>query len=375
MVLKKQYLHKIVPLKVAFLKITGKNTPMKDLKYLIAYVLPGSALLALAWQGVWSWATVALTFLIIPVVEAFLPASTENVSATAEEDRARRRLFDWLLYINAGLLFGIVGWYLVVVSWYEITRWETIGLTLTVGIVVGAIGINVAHELGHRNSRREQLLAKIMLLPALYQHFFVEHNRGHHKHVATNQDPATARFGEPVYAFWLRSVVGGWRSAWRLERERLEKTGVSAWTWQNEMLRFSLVQMLWLLGIFAFFSWTGLVAAVAIAVIGFLLLETINYIEHYGLQRRLLASGRPEPVTPAHSWNSDHELGRIFLYELTRHSDHHFKATRKYQILRHTDESPQLPFGYPTSVLVALVPPLWFALMNPRARQLRDLSW
>ncbi len=348
---------------------------MKDLKYLIAYVLPGSALLALAWQGFWAWATVVLAFLIIPMVEAFLPVSTENVSATEEEHRARRRLFDWLLYLNAGLLFGIVGWYLVDISWQGIrTMGELIGLTLSVGIIVGAVGINVAHELGHRNSRSEQLLAKIMLLPALYQHFFVEHNRGHHKHVATERDPATARFGESVYAFWLRSVTGSWRSAWSLERERLEKTGVSVWTWQNEMVRFSVVQVLWLTGIFAFFGWPGLLAALSIAVIGILLLETINYIEHYGLQRRLLASGRPEPVTPAHSWNSDHELGRIFLYELTRHSDHHFKATRKYQILRHTDQSPQLPFGYPTSVLLALVPPLWFALMNPRARQVKIIS-
>ncbi len=339
---------------------------MKDAKYLIAYVLPGSALLALAWQGVWSWATVVLAFLIIPVAEFFLPVSTENVAAADEENRSRRRVFDWLLYLNAVLLFSIVGWYISLVSKNEITGWEIIGLTLSVGIIVGAVGINVAHELGHRNTRGEQLLAKIMLLPALYQHFFVEHNRGHHKNVATDQDPATARFGEPVYTFWWRSVSGSWQGAWLLEQERLQKAGIPNWTWQNEMVRFSLAQSFWLIGICVIFGWRGLAAAVAIAVIGFLLLETINYIEHYGLQRRLLASGRPEPVTPAHSWNSDHELGRIFLYELTRHSDHHFKATRKYQILRHTDESPQLPFGYPTSLLLALVPPLWFALMNPR---------
>lgn len=358
--------------KAVFLNALRKSTSMKDLKYLIAYVLPGSALLALAWQGLWAWATVILAFFIIPMVEIFTPTSIENVSAADEENRSRRRLFDWLLYLNAGLLFGIVGWYLFVVSKSEITAWEILGLTLSVGIIVGAIGINVAHELGHRHTRGEQLLAKIMLLPALYQHFFVEHNRGHHKNVATDKDPATARFGENLYAFWFRSVFGSWRSAWEIERERLEKNGVSVWTWQNEMLRFSVVQLLWLTGIFVFFGWRGLLGAILIAIIGFLLLETINYIEHYGLQRRLLASGRPEPVTPAHSWNSDHELGRIFLYELTRHSDHHFKATRKYQILRHTDESPQLPFGYPTSVLVALVPPLWFSLMNVRVQQLRD---
>ena len=339
---------------------------MKDLKYLIAYVLPASVLPALTWQGPWVWATVVLAFLIIPLVESCLPVSTANIPEANEENRTRRHLFDWLLYLNAGLLFGIVGWYFFAVGRSETFGWEIAGLTLSVGIIVGAVGINVAHELGHRLTRGEQFLAKVMLLPALYQHFFVEHNRGHHKNVATDQDPATARFGESVYAFWLRSVSGSWRSAWSLEQERLEKAGVSAWSWQNEMIRFSVAQTLWLTGVFVWLGWPGLAAALAIAVIGFLLLETINYIEHYGLRRRLLASGRPEPVTPAHSWNSDHELGRIFLYELTRHSDHHFKATRKYQILRHIDESPQLPFGYPTSLLLALVPPLWFAVMNPK---------
>ncbi len=339
---------------------------MKDLKYLIAYVLPASALMALVWPGSWSWATVGLAFLILPFLELFTPVSTENVAAAEEESRARRRLFDWLLYLNAVLLFGIVGGYLLVITRTGLHVGEVIGLTLGVGIIVGAVGINVAHELGHRPTSGEQLLAKIMLLPALYQHFFIEHNRGHHKHVATDRDPATARFGEPVYAFWWRSVTGSWRSAWAIERERLTQAGQSVVSWQNEMVRFSTVQVLWLGAIFTFFGWKGFLGALTIAVVGFLLLETINYIEHYGLQRRLLSSGRPEPVTSAHSWNSNHELGRIFLYELTRHSDHHFKATRKYQILRHTDESPQLPFGYPTSVLLALVPPLWFALMNPR---------
>ena len=134
------------------------------------------------------------------------------------------------------------------------------------------------------------------------------------------------------------------------------------------MLRFQLWQLLWLYAVGLLFGAKALLGAITIALIGILLLETINYIEHYGLRRRILPSGRPEPVTPAHSWNSDHELGRIFLYELTRHSDHHYKASRKYQILRHLDESPQLPFGYPASVLLALVPPVWFRVMDGKMK-------
>ena len=342
---------------------------MKDFKYLLAYLMPASALLALACQGLWSWATVALAFLVIPVAELFLPLSAANVPAQEEASRSKRRFFDWLLYLNAPLLFGIVGWYLYAVSHQSLPFFELAGLTLGTGIVVGANGINVAHELGHRGRRGEQVLSKWMLLPALYQHFFIEHNRGHHKNVGTDKDPASARRGEHVYGFWLRSITGGWRNAWAMEQERLEKAGKAAWSGENEMLRFAVYQAAWLAGIYLLLGRNGLAGALAVAAIGILLLETINYVEHYGLRRRMLAPGRPEPVTPAHSWNSDHELGRIFLYELTRHSDHHYKSTRKYQILRHMDESPQLPLGYPASLLLALAPPAWFAVMNPQVEK------
>lgn len=340
---------------------------MKDLKYLLAYLLPLSALLALSWQGAWSWATVVLAFVFIPVAEWLLPQSVANVPPEAETQRSAVRFFDWLLYLNAPLLFGIVGMYLWVVAWQSLSLGELLGLTLSTGLIIGANGINVAHELGHRSRPAEQALAKWMLLPALYQHFFIEHNLGHHKNVATDQDPASARLGENLYAFWWRSVSGGWQNAWAIERERLEKAGRPVFGRDNQMVRFCIFQGLWLAGILVVFGWKGLAGAIVTGTIGFLLLETINYIEHYGLRRRLLPSGRPEPVSPVHSWNSDHELGRIFLYELTRHSDHHYKSTRKYQILRHMDESPQLPFGYPASLLLALLPPVWFGVMDPRA--------
>ncbi|MFN0035303.1 MAG: alkane 1-monooxygenase, partial [Saprospiraceae bacterium] len=326
---------------------------MRDLKYLLAYLVPASALLGLAWQGAWSWTTVALAFGLLPALEFFTPQSKKNWAETTENARTRRALFDWLLYANAPLLFGTVGWYLWVVSAQNLSVAELLGLTLSVGIVASTCGINVAHELGHRAHRREQVLAQIMLLPSLYQHFFVEHNRGHHKNVATDQDPASARLGENVFAFWLRSVAGSWRSAWHLERERLEKSGQPEWSWANAMLRYTTYQAIWLLGIAPLLGWHAFFGAIAVATVSFLLLETVNYVEHYGLRRKTLPTGRPEPVSPRHSWNSDHELGRIFLYELTRHSDHHFKSTRKYQILRHLDESPQLPFGYPTSIVLA----------------------
>ncbi|WP_304517850.1 alkane 1-monooxygenase [Cecembia rubra] len=347
---------------------------MKDLKYLLAYTIPLSAVLALLWQGWWSWATVILAFGIFPLLDAIFPASTANYSESEEKSRLSNRFFDMLLYICAHTCFVLVYFYFKTIQTGGLATYEWLGLTFSIGVVLGALGINVAHELGHRANKWEQFLAKAGLLTVLYQHFFIEHNRGHHKHVSTDKDPATARKNEWVYAFFFRSIIGQYISAWQLENDRLRKKGLSLFSWENEMIRFSVYQTMYLSAVVILFGWTMLPYALAIALIGVLLLETINYIEHYGLRRKILPNGRPERVLPKHSWNSDHEMGRIVLFELTRHSDHHYLASRKYQILRHMEESPQLPTGYPGSMLMALAPPLWFFVMNKRledqARQL-----
>ncbi len=338
----------------------------KDAKYLIAYILPASALAALYFQGYFAFSTVIVGFVLIPVLEQVLPQSDANLTAPEEERQLRKRLFDWLLYLNVPILYGLLWYYFHTLAQGGLAPYEMVGLTLSTGIIVGALGINVGHELGHRNTRHEQWMAQALLLPALYMHFTIEHNRGHHKNVATDLDPASARRGQLVYAFWWQSVTGGYRNAWRLEKERLVRAGQQPLSWANDMVRFSLIQPLYLVLVGLVFGWAVAPYAVAVAVVGILLLETVNYIEHYGLRRRRLDSGVYEIVRPTHSWNSDHELGRIILYELTRHSDHHYKATRKYQILRHFEESPQLPYGYPASILLALAPPLWFHIMDRR---------
>ena len=340
----------------------------RDLKYLIAYVAPLAAYLGICLQGPWSFGSVYVGFVLIPLLEFFTPQSVENVPAEEEPLRARSQFFDYLLYLNIPILYGLLLYYFNTLAAGGLAAYEIAGMTLSVGLIVGTIGINVAHELGHRANRLEQLMSKILLLSALYTHFNIEHNRGHHKNVATDEDPASARLGESLYAFWRRSVTGGYRNAWQLERERLEKLGARVWGWQNEMVRFTVFQLLYLLAVGLVWSWQMTGYAVAIATVGFLMLESVNYIEHYGLRRRKMANGHYERVSPRHSWNSDHELGRIFLYELTRHSDHHYKATRKYQVLRHFDDSPQLPMGYPAAILLSLAPPAWFKVMNERAK-------
>ncbi|MEL6356550.1 MAG: alkane 1-monooxygenase, partial [Bacteroidota bacterium] len=319
--------------------------------------------------GAWSFGSIYIGFGILPLVELFTPANGDNHDPANEETRAELRFFDVLLYLNLPILYALLAYGLFTATTQNLTNLEVTGLVCNLGLLVGTMGINVGHELGHRTNKNEQLVAQALLLSGLYTHFFIEHNRGHHKNVSTPMDPSTGRRGESIYAFWLRSVVGSYFNAWKLENTRLKKEGQPVLSWSNLMIRFQLLHLMYLGLVLLLFGWYGLALAIGMAIFGFLMLESVNYIEHYGLMRKQLPSGRYEPVSPRHSWNSDHEMGRIFLYELTRHSDHHYKATRKYQILRRFEESPQLPLGYPGSILLALVPPAWFNIMHRRIAQ------
>lgn len=339
---------------------------IKDLKYLAAFTIPLSGYIALKYLGIWSWATVFLGFIIIPILDAIIPPNKNNISPENELNYSNKFFFDFLLYICAPICYLLVFMYLSIIKTNQLSISETLGLTLSIGIVLGTIGINVSHELGHRTNPLSIFLAKMGLLITCYLHFFIEHNRGHHKNVATPQDAASAKINEPIYFFFFRSIVGQYFNAWNLERERLSKSNKSIWNIENQMIQFGILQILYFLGIAYFFGLQMIPYALIIAFIAILLLEAINYIEHYGLSRNILPSGIPERVLPKHSWNSNHEIGRIILFELTRHSDHHYKTTRKYQILRTIDESPQLPIGYPGSLLLAFIPFLWFKIMNKR---------
>jgi alkane 1-monooxygenase len=281
-----------------------------------------------------------------------------------EEEIARKDvIYDYLLYALVPLQYALLLFFLVRVSNGSTSMMETIGIVLSMGMACGILGINAAHELGHRSTGYEQTMSKMLLLTSLYMHFFIEHNRGHHRHVSTDEDPASARKGEWVYAFYFRTIAGSWLSAWALEKERLSKKGHPFWSVHNEMLRFQVIQIGFLVAIAVVFDVRTMLLFVIAAFIGILLLETVNYIEHYGLRRQQV-NGKYERTMPCHSWNSNHPLGRLMLLELSRHSDHHYAASRKYQILRHFDDSPQMPTGYPGMIILALFPPLWFYVMD-----------
>jgi len=339
---------------------------LRDLRYLLAYSLPGTALLGLWLGGPWTWLTLAYAFGAVPLLEWLVPPAPAPAGAPAATEARRHVFFDGLLYLNVPLQYGLLAYFLYALGTRGFSAAEVAGAVFSVGICCGALGINVAHELGHRSRGWEQRLAQLLLLSSWYPHFFIEHNRGHHRHVATPHDPATARLHESFWQFLPRAVLGEYRSAWMLEAERLRKLGQPVWATGNQLLQFQAAQAVLAGAVLACFGPAGLLAWLAAAVVGYVLFQLVNYVEHYGLLRQRTASGAYERVQPHHSWNSEHPLGRILLYELTRHSDHHYQASRPYQTLRFQPASPQMPTGYPGMMLLATVPPLWFRVMNKR---------
>ena len=269
------------------------------------------------------------------------------------------------LYLNVPIVFSLLFIFFSNFQSNNYESFEIVGLILSCGILLATNGINVAHELGHRKIYFERFLSKMLYMPCLYMHFYIEHNFGHHLNVGTPKDGATARFNQNLYSFWFTSVTRQYSSAWKIQIEILNRQGLSFFSIKNDMLWYHLIQPIYLIVIYAFFSSKVMLIAILVGVVAFLFLECINYIEHYGLVRFKNKHGRYERVQPHHSWNSNFNVGRITLYELTRHSDHHYKSSKKYQILDSYQECPTLPFGYPTSILLSLVPPLWFWIINP----------
>ncbi len=335
-------------------------------KYLSPFLLYYGALVAMFSSGVVVWLPLVYAWFIIPLLELFIRPDERNISEAEEELARKNKWYDLLLYLVVPFQYLTLGLFLYNVSFIQQPWYDLAGKTLVMGLLCGVMGINVGHELGHRVKPFERFLAKVLLLTSLYMHFYIEHNKGHHKRVATPEDPSSARYGEWLYAFYARSIILSYFSAWHIASKDLRKKGFSAFSMRNEMLQFHLIQLAFLAIIFLFFGWLATLLFMIAAGQGILLLETVNYIEHYGLQRRQIEAGKYERAMPAHSWNSNHVIGRVMLFELSRHSDHHFMASRKYQVLRHHDNSPQMPTGYPGMMLLATIPPAWFYVMHKR---------
>ena len=344
----------------------GMNIPLQW-GFLLPLGLPPLVVWSVTVGGVWSFAAVAVVFGLVPVLDLLLGRDTRNPASDAESAELESRFYyRAILYAWVPLQLALLAW-AVWQAGQGLDALSFAGLLLSVGVVTGGIGITVAHELGHKRSEHERFLARLLLITVAYLQFYVEHNRGHHARVATPEDPATARLGESFFRFLPRTVIGGTRSAWHFECERMEKLGLPRYHPRNQML-WAVAGPLVLIAAAGWFAGpAGILLFAGQAAVAVILLELVNYIEHYGLERRAREGGGYEKVTIHHSWNASQRLTNWFLFNLQRHSHHHAHALTRYQALRHFDESPQLPAGYAGMVLLALVPPLWRRIMDPRA--------
>jgi len=338
--------------------------------WLVSFLIPLSALAGplifiQTHNEVFLWLFVVLWYVVFPIADLLMGEDTSNppesVIPKLEADTYYRIIT--LLHVPLVVFtFVFLGWFVV---HYTLTGWGYLACGLLSGYI-GGHGLNIGHELGHKRHKIDKWMAKVVLAPAAYGHFFIEHNRGHHKHVATPEDPASAKMGESIYQFACRELPGGFIRAYTVERDRLIGKGLSPWSYNNEFIQ----TMLMTIGIYLFMAiWLGASVIPYLLIAAFWSmwqLTSANYVEHYGLKRKKLASGRYEKPQPHHSWNSNHIFSNWALFHLQRHSDHHANATRSYQSLRHFPDLPSLPNGYFGMFIMAYIPWLWFYVMDKR---------
>jgi alkane 1-monooxygenase len=346
-----------------------KSLPMRisDLRFLLALALPFSAVVGVLMAPQLSALITLLFWAIIVLLDLFLPGGKQSPAALIKG--VNLAYFSWILrgFVLLQLaLIGLGAYAAVQGDWLT-----TLGLAFSVGFITGAQGITFAHELGHSKSKIDRFCAWVLMTSVCYGHFMVEHYRGHHPRAATYDDPASARYGESLYRFLPRTLWGSLVSGWRLEGQRIEQMKSS---WVRSPLLWSAVGSLMFILLPALYfnaqaAMKYVVFFVGQSCVAFLLLEMVNYIEHYGLQRNT-DGGKREAFGMMHAWNADHLVTNSLLANLQRHSDHHMHAWKPYATLDALPD-PQLPTGYAGCLMLAMVPPLWFSLMHKRISALR----
>jgi len=354
----------------------GSTEQWKDQKrylWLIGLVVPSLAfasigLHAVTGWSVWFWIGPIVVLGVVPALDLVAGLDRSNPPDDVIEALESDRYYRWITYLFLPIQYAgfLAAFWLIGTG--DLSTLDKVGLAATIG-TIGGIGINTAHELGHKKESHERWLSKVALAQSFYGHFYIEHNRGHHVRVATPEDPASSRVGETFYAFWPRTVLGSLESAWHLEKRRYARKNQHPFRIGNDVLNAWLMSAVLWGGTVAWLG-VGIVPFLLVqAVVGFSLLEVVNYMEHYGMLRQKVGvegRRRYERVDPSHSWNSNNIGTNVLLYHLQRHSDHHANPARRYQTLRDFEESPVLPTGYAGMILLALFPPLWRKVMDPR---------
>ena len=325
---------------------------VRPLQFLTFLVFTAVVLLALFRGPEFKYLSYIFVFLLVPLIDLIVGENKTNADSTNEIKWRQQSVWAPILYLYAITHFVLLFLYLRKVSALSVS--DNLILAGALGLYTGGLGITVAHELCHKKDKLNRSIADLLLASVAYTHFSTEHVRGHHYAVSTPHDPASARFGESSYSFLPRTIVDSLRSAWKIDKKKV----VQGWTLTGLIA----------VGIYFVFGGSGLIFFLVQSIVAVLLLELVNYVEHYGLTRKQLQNGRYEVVRPEHSWNSSHIFSNLLLFNLQRHSDHHAAAHLPYTVLKHHEKVPQLPSGYPGMILLALIPPLWFRVMNPRLK-------
>lgn len=329
--------------------------------------VPGFAAIMLIYSAnpLWALFPIAFYFGIVPLLDIIFGEDSDNPPEEVVEQLAEDQYYRILLFASIPILYGSFILAMMAIYFGNLPVWSALLIAISAGISSGG-GLTMAHELGHKPNRLDQLGAKIILALSGYAHFCIEHNKGHHTQVATPEDPASARLGETIYAFALRELPGAAKRGWEAEAKRLSVKGFGFWSWRNDLLQGYAIAAIIASAIVGFAGWFILPFILVHHFSAWLQLTLANYVEHYGLMRQKRDSGKYEPCEPRHSWNTNHIVSNLMLFHLQRHSDHHSNPMRPYQTLRNFDELPRLPSGYPGSFVLASIPPLWRKVMDPK---------
>jgi len=339
----------------------------------ISPLVPGICAVILLAGGNIFWALGALFFyyIVIPVLDMLIGEDPFNPPEEVIEQLTNDPFYRLLLHLSIPVFYLTFFLTAIAIGTLDLPLWAFITLTLSAGIASGS-ALTVGHELGHKQNKLDRLGAKIITSLTGYAHFCIEHNHGHHVMVSTPEDPTSARWNENLYTFALRELPATATIAWDLEKKRLERKGLSFWHWKNDLLQGYAISIIVAITLIALFGWIMVPFLLLHHAFGWFQLTMANYIEHYGLLREKKPNGRYVPCEPIHSWNTNHIVSNLLLFHLQRHSDHHANPMRPYQALRNFDELPRLPSGYPGSFVLALIPPLWFKIMNPKVLEWTD---
>ncbi len=346
-------------------------TPFAALPYMLGFLMPVLVVISTLHGGAWLLLPAGTLLVLVPLLDHAVGPNLHVRSAyeiAAFERNPTFRLVTWL-WVPLKLLF--LTWAIAWAGAAPRSPLELVGIAISVGATTGVIGATFAHELMHRRRWFERAMAEFLLVAIAAPHHAIDHILGHHRHLATLLDTGTARYGESFPAFLVRSSVRAISGAARLEAERLRRRGHASWGPSNRMLRYAVEEVVLYAAAWVTAGAVGTLVLLGQALVANVLQKAMSYVEHYGLERHETAQGTYERVTARHAWESRHRVTNWILLNRPRTADHHVTPTKRYQTLDPLHDSPKLPAGYGTMCLLALLPPVWFAVMNRRTRAWR----